>query len=94
MIAIGLLSGIIVMVAGVILSAAISSLTAPDPGDQARSVIVGMIALTMLVTPIATGFAIWRREQALCHGLGAMLLVGAAPWALLGIVTLFAVSNA
>ena len=104
-IAIGLLSGIIVMATGMVLSAALTSLSAPpctttpegtlcpDSGDQARSAFAGAVALTMLVTPIATGFVMWRRERALRHGLGAMLVVGAAPWALLGAIALFVVSN-
>jgi hypothetical protein len=104
-IAIGLLSGIVVMVTGVLLSAALSSLTAPacttssegtlcpDPGDQARSAFAGAVAFTMLVAPIATGIVMWRRERALRHGLGAMLVVGAAPWALLGAIALFVISD-
>jgi hypothetical protein len=104
-IAIGLLSGIIVMATGMVLSAALTSLAAPactttpegtlcpDSGDQSRSAFAGAVALTMLVTPIATGFVMWRRERALRHGLGAMLVVGAAPWALLGAIALFVVSN-
>jgi hypothetical protein len=104
-IAIGLLTGIIVMATGMVLSAALTSLAAPactttaegtvcpDSGDQARSAFVGAVAFTMLVAPIATGLVMWRQERALRHGLGAMLVVGAAPWALLGAVALFAVSN-
>lgn len=104
-IAIGLLIGVIVMAAGIVLSAALTSLAAPactttaegilcpDSGDQARSAFADAVALTMLVAPIATGIVMWRRERALRHGLGAMLVVGAAPWALLGAIALFVVSN-
>ncbi len=104
-IAIGLLSGIIVMVTGVLLSAALASLVTPpctttsegtlcpDPGDTARGALVGAAALTMLVAPVATGIVMWRREQALRHGLGAMLVVGAAPWTLMGAIALFVISD-
>jgi hypothetical protein len=34
-----------------------------------------------------------RRERVLRHGTGAMLVVGAAPWALLGAIALFVISD-
>jgi hypothetical protein len=45
----------------------------------------------MLVAPLLTALLVWRRERALRHGLGALLLVGAAPWALLGGIALVVV---
>jgi hypothetical protein len=98
-IATGMLAGLLVLVAGLVLSAAAASLAAPacangavaacpERAERADIAMVGGIALTMLVAPLAIGFVSWRRERALRHGLGAMLVIGASPWVILGGVAL------